>query len=146
VQKAVIRYARNGEARIAYQVVGHGSLDLVLAPGFPTNLEILWEDPGYSRLVRRLSAFCRLILFDPRGTGLSDAVDPHAPPRAQARVDDMRTVMDTAGCGRVALLGASEGAAQALLFAAAFPERVRSLVLYGHAGSPPDGKRQRALA
>lgn len=78
MRTAVTRYARSAEARIAYQVVGHGSLDLVLIPGFPSNLEILWEDPDYSRLVKRLSAFARLILVEPRGSGLSDGVDPCA--------------------------------------------------------------------
>jgi len=131
VRTAVTRYARSGEARIAYQAIGHGSLDLVLVPGFPSNLEILWEDPGYSHLVRRLSVFSRLILFDPRGTGLSDAVDPRALPDPRARMNDIRAVMDAAGCGRAALLGASDGAAPAMLFAATCPERIRALVLHG---------------
>ncbi len=131
MQKAITRYARSGEARIAYQVVGHGSLDLVLVPGFPSNLEILWEDPGYSRLVKRLATFCRLILFDPRGAGLSDAVDPHALPDLRTRMDDIGAVMEAAGCGRAALLGASDGAAQAMLFAATYPNRTRALVLHG---------------
>lgn len=112
-------------------MVGHGSLDLIFAQGFPSNLEILWEDPGYGRLVKRLSAFSRLILFDPRGTGLSDAADLSVPPHPQMRMDDMRAVMDAAGCGRAALLGASDGAAQTILFAATYPERVRALILFG---------------
>ena len=74
------RYARSGDYRIAYQVVGQGSLDLVFVPGFLSNLDLHWEDPGYSRLMRRLSGFARLIHFDKRGTGLSDRVDPaHLP-------------------------------------------------------------------
>lgn len=129
--KAVTRYVRSGDTAIAYQVVGHGSLDLVLVPGFPSNLEILWEDPGYGRLVKRLSGFCRLILFDPRGAGLSDRVDPRAAPDLQTRVDDIRAVMDATGCGRAALLGASDGAAQAVLFAATYPKRARALILHG---------------
>lgn len=148
VRTAVTRYARSGEARIAYQVVGQGSLDLFLMPGFPSNLEILWEDPDYSRLVKRLSAFCRLILFEPRGSGLSDGVDPHAPPDARTRTDDIRAVMDAVGCGRAALLGASDGAAQALSFAAAYPERTRALVLHGgyarFLDTTTDAKRLRA--
>lgn len=131
VQKAVTRYARSAEIKIAYQVVGHGPLDLVLVPGFPSNLEILWEDPGYSRLVKRLATFCRLILFDPRGTGLSDAADLRAPPDLQTRMDDISAVMAAAGSGRAALLGASDGAAQAMLFAATYPSRTRALVLHG---------------
>jgi pimeloyl-ACP methyl ester carboxylesterase/DNA-binding CsgD family transcriptional regulator len=131
VRRAVTRYASNGETRIAYQAIGHGSLDLVLLPGFPSNLEILWEDPDYSRLVKRLSTFCRLILFDARGTGLSDAADPHAPPDLDMRAGDIGAVMDAAGCGRAALLGASDGAAAAILFAATRPERLRALIVYG---------------
>lgn len=131
MRRAETRYAKSGETRIAYQVVGQGSLDLVLVPGFPSNLEILWEDPGYCRLVKRLTAFCRLILFDKPGTGVSDAVDPRALLDPRTRADDIRTIMDATGCGRAALLGASDGAAQAMLFAAAYPERVRALVLYG---------------
>ncbi|MFH1793171.1 MAG: alpha/beta fold hydrolase, partial [Pseudomonadota bacterium] len=134
----------SGEARIAYQVVGHGALDLVLIPGFPSNLEILWEDPDYSRLVKRLSAFSRLILFQPRGSGLSDGVDPRALPDPRARVDDIRAVMDAAGCGRAALFGASDGAAQALSFAATCPERTRALVLFGFPEAATDAKRPRA--
>ena len=150
VGKTVTRYVRNGAIAIAYQVVGHGALDLVLVPGFPSNLEILWEDPGYSRLVKRLSAFCRLILFDPCGTGLSDRADPRAVPNLQARMDDIRAVMDATGCGRAALLGASEGAAQAVLFAATYPERTRALVLHGGYASgrntAADAKAPRAHA
>jgi pimeloyl-ACP methyl ester carboxylesterase/DNA-binding CsgD family transcriptional regulator len=131
VRTVETRYARSGETRIAYQVVGQGSFDLVFVPGFPSNREILWEDPGYSRLVKRLVGFCRLIAFDKRGTGLSDGVDGHALPDLSARTDDIRAVMDAAGCGRAALFGASEGAAMAIAFAAAHPQRTRALVLYG---------------
>lgn len=129
-------------------MVGQGSIDLVLVPGFPSNLEILWEDPGYSRLVKRLFAFCRLILFDKRGTGLSDGVGLHTLPDMQARTDDIRAVMDAAGCGRAAVVGASDGAAMSMLFAARYPKRVRALVLCGGYAnfhdSVMDSKRLRA--
>jgi pimeloyl-ACP methyl ester carboxylesterase/DNA-binding CsgD family transcriptional regulator len=125
------RYARSGDFRIAYQVVGQGALDLVLVPGFLSNLELQREDPGYSRLMRRLSGFARLIRFDKRGTGLSDRVDPAHLPDLETRMDDVRAVMDAAGSGRAAILGTSEGAPMALMFAAAYPERTRALVLYG---------------
>lgn len=130
-------------------MVGHGSLDLVLVPGFPSNLEILWEDPGYSRLVKRLSAFCRLILFDPSGTGLSDAAGPRVPSDLRESVDSIRAVMDAAGSGRAALLGASDGAAQAIRFVATHPDRARALILYaGYASlqEAGDAKRMRTLA
>ncbi len=125
------RYALSGEVRIAYQVVGQGSFDLVFVPGFISNLDLHWEDEGYSRLLKRLSAFSRLILFDKRGTGLSDRVDAHHLPSLETRMDDVRAVMDAAGSGRAALLGASEGAPMAMLFAATYPERTRALALYG---------------
>ncbi|WP_395382423.1 alpha/beta fold hydrolase [Mesorhizobium sp. UC22_110] len=125
------RYARSGDVRIAYQVVGQGSFDLVFVPGFISNLDLHWEDEGYSRLLRRLSAFSRLILFDKRGTGLSDRVDSSHLPSPESRMDDVRAVMDAVGSGRAALLGASEGAPMAMLFAATYPERTRALVLYG---------------
>ncbi|WP_284314013.1 alpha/beta fold hydrolase [Labrys miyagiensis] len=124
------RYARNGGTRIAYRVVGQGSLDLVLVSGFPSNLDILDENPGYARLVKRLSVFGRLILFDMRGTGLSDRNGLERRGFG-ARAEDIRTVIDAAGCGRAILIGASEGAALSVLFAANNPERVRALVLFG---------------
>ncbi|MGK7871070.1 alpha/beta fold hydrolase [Falsiroseomonas sp. E2-1-a20] len=123
------RYARSGDVHLAYQVVGQGSLDLVYVPGFINNLDLQWEDPGYARLLSRLAAFSRLILFDKRGTGLSDPV--LEPPTLEQRMDDVRAVMDAAGSSRAVLLGASEGGAMAALFAATYPDRTRGLVLYG---------------
>jgi pimeloyl-ACP methyl ester carboxylesterase/DNA-binding CsgD family transcriptional regulator len=125
------RYAKSGEVRIAYQVVGQGPLDLVFVPGCISNLEVHWEDASFSHLLHRLATFTRLILLDKRGTGLSDRVDDRDPPSLQTHVDDMRAVMDAVGSGRAALLGASEGASISILFAATYPERVRALMLYG---------------
>ncbi|MFZ1094186.1 MAG: alpha/beta fold hydrolase [Xanthobacteraceae bacterium] len=125
------RYARSGEVRIAYQVVGNGPIDLVFVPGFISNLDVHWEDAGYGHLLRRLGAFTRLIQLDKRGTGLSDRVDTHALPGLETRMDDVRAVMDAAGSGRAALVGASEGGPMAILFAATYPQRVRALILYG---------------
>ena len=125
------RYARSGDLRIAYQVVGNGPIDLVFVPGFISNLDLNWEDPGYSRLMRRLSAFARVIQFDKRGTGLSDRAGGSGLPSPADRMDDIRAVMDAAGSGRAVLLGASEGAALSILFAATHPARTRALLLYG---------------
>src|SRR6202521_460609 len=125
------RYARSGDVRIAYQVIGNGPIDLVFVPGFLSNLKVHWEDPGYSHLLQRLGAFTRLIQFDKRGTGLSDRVDNPNLPSLETRMDDVRAVMDAAGSGRAVLLGASEGAPMSILFAATYPERTRALVLYG---------------
>lgn len=125
------RYARSGDVRIAYQVVGNGPIDLVFVPGLISNLDLSWEDSGCSRLLRRLSTFTRVIHFDKRGTGLSDRVDKDHLPSLEMRVDDLRAVMDAAGSGRAVLLGASEGASMSILFASIHPTRARALVLYG---------------
>src|SRR5258706_773516 len=131
MQPPETRYARSGDVRIAYQVIGNGPIDLVFVPGFLSNLEVHWEDPGYSHLLQRLGAFTRLIQFDKSGTGLSDRVDNRDLPDLETLMDDRRAVMDAAGSGRAALLGASEGAPMSILFAATYPERTRALVLYG---------------
>src|ERR1700693_1540372 len=96
-----------------------------------SNLDVQWEDPGFTHLLNRLSGFTRLILFDKRGTGLSDRVDNHHLPTLETRMDDVRAVMDAAGSGRAALLGASEGGPMSILFAATYPKRTRALILYG---------------
>jgi pimeloyl-ACP methyl ester carboxylesterase len=123
------RYARSGEIRIAYQVVGSGDLDLVFVPGFISNLDVAWEEPGMARFFSRLAAFSRLIMFDKRGTGLSDRVAGIA--SLENRMDDVRAVMDAAKSERAALFGFSEGGAMSMLFAATYPERVRALIVYG---------------
>jgi class 3 adenylate cyclase len=123
------RYARSGDLRIAYQVIGSGPLDLVFVPGFVTNLDFNWEIPEWANWFSRLAAFSRLILFDKRGTGLSDRVAGIA--SLEERMDDVRAVMDSVGVERAALFGASEGGPMSLLFAATYPQRVQALVLYG---------------
>ena len=131
MQTPTTRYAKSGDIRVAYQVVGQGPVDLVLVPGFISNLEVQWEDAGFAHLLQRLGSFARLIVFDKRGTGLSDRVDPQHLPSLETRMDDVRAVMDAAGSGRAVLLGASEGGPMTILFAATYPERTRALVLYG---------------
>jgi class 3 adenylate cyclase len=123
------RYAHSGDLRIAYQTVGSGPLDLVFVFGFVSNLEFVWEDPAMARFFSRLAGFSRLILFDKRGTGLSDRVAGIA--NLEERMDDVRAVMDAAGSDRAALLGFSEGGPMSLMFAATYPERVHALALYG---------------
>jgi pimeloyl-ACP methyl ester carboxylesterase/DNA-binding CsgD family transcriptional regulator len=131
MRPVLTRYARTADARIAYRVVGQGSLDIVLVPGFLSNLDVLWEQPGYARLVKRLCAFARVIAFDRRGTGLSDRGPAHARPDIAAGTDDILAVMDAAGCGRAVLVGESDGAALSILFALQQRHRVRALVLFG---------------
>jgi class 3 adenylate cyclase len=122
------RYAKSGDVSIAYQVVGSGQLDLVFVPGFVSNLDLNWEQAGWA-FFSRLAGFSRLILFDKRGTGLSDRIA--GAPDLEVRMDDVRAVMDAVGSERAAVFGASEGGAMSMLFAATYPERTRALVLYG---------------
>ena len=124
-----IRYARSGDVNVAYQVTGDGPFDLVLVSGFFSHLEIDWEHPEYARFLDRLGSFARLIRFDKRGTGLSDR--GVGLPDLETRMDDVRAVMDATGSNEAALLGYSEGGPMAVLFAATYPSRTRSLVLYG---------------
>jgi pimeloyl-ACP methyl ester carboxylesterase/DNA-binding CsgD family transcriptional regulator len=123
------RYANNGGVHLAYQIVGSGPVDLIYVPGFINNLELQWDHLGYAQLLSRLAAFSRLILFDKRGTGLSDPVLDV--PTLEQRADDVRSVMDAVGSARAIVLGASEGGAMAALFAATHPDRTSALVLYG---------------
>jgi pimeloyl-ACP methyl ester carboxylesterase len=122
-------YAKSGAVRIAYQVTGSGPIDLVFVPGFVSNLDLWWEEPIWAQYFGRLAAFSRLILFEKRGTGLSDHTAPIA--NLEDRMDDVRAVMDASRCQRAALFGISEGGSMSLLFAATYPERVRALILYG---------------
>jgi pimeloyl-ACP methyl ester carboxylesterase/class 3 adenylate cyclase/DNA-binding CsgD family transcriptional regulator len=122
------KYARNGDLSIAYQVVGDGPIDLVHGSGSVSHVEYNWEEPGYARYLRRLAAFSRLILFDKRGTGLSDRSAGIA--SMEERMDDVRAVMDAAGAQRAVLFGVSESAPLACLFAATYPERTAALILY----------------
>jgi pimeloyl-ACP methyl ester carboxylesterase/class 3 adenylate cyclase len=122
------RYARSGDLSIAYQVFGSGGTDLVIAPGFVSHVELLWQQPLARRWFERLGTFSRVIVFDKRGTGLSDPVA--TPGTLEERVDDVRAVMDAAGSDSAALFGTSEGGAVSMLFAAQFPERCRRLILY----------------
>jgi pimeloyl-ACP methyl ester carboxylesterase len=123
------RYAKSGDVHVAYQVFGSGPIDLVLAPGFVSQIENYWDQPDLARWLLRLGSFARVIMFDKRGTGLSDPVSEV--PSLDLRMDDVRAVMDAAGIERAAQLGISEGGPLATLFAATYPERCRGLVLYG---------------
>jgi pimeloyl-ACP methyl ester carboxylesterase len=125
----VTRYAKSGEVHIAYQVFGSGPIDLVLIPGFVSHIENYWEQPDFARWFLRLASFARVVMFDKRGTGLSDRVGEL--PALDQRMDDARAVMDAVGIERAALLGLSEGGPLAVLFAATYPKRCRALVLYG---------------
>ena len=123
------RYADSDGVSIAYQVHGDGPIDLVFVAGFVFHVEAVWEHPGVARLLNRLASFSRLVLFDKRGQGLSDR--PERPPTLEESMADVRAVIDAVGGDQVALLGVDMGGPMSTLFAAAHPERVSALILYG---------------
>ncbi len=124
---------------IAYQVFGRGPFDLVVIPGFISHLELAWEDDAVARALRRLGSFSRVIMFDKRGTGMSDRTERL--PDIDRRMLDIEAVMQAAGSERAALLAVSEGGPMALIFAAAHPERTRAVILlnaYARMTASPD--------
>jgi pimeloyl-ACP methyl ester carboxylesterase len=125
------RYTRSGDYNIAYQVVGNGDLDLLYIPGYVSNVELAWEEPLLARFFERLASFSRLILFDKRGTGLSDRVPNDELPTLEERMQDVVAVLDAAGSNRAAVVGHSEGGNLAVLYAATHPERTIALVTLG---------------
>ena len=133
VKAPEVRYARSGDVNIAYGVVGEGPFDVVFVSGSVfSSLEYAWEGPP-ADFFERLASFSRLILFDKRGTGLSDRTV--GIPDLETRMDDVRAVMDAAGSPRAAVMGVSEGGAMTILFAATYPERTAAAILYGTAPS-----------
>jgi len=128
------KYAKSGGVNIAYQVVGSGPLDLVFVMGWVSHLDYFWEEPSFARFLNRLASFTRLILFDKRGTGLSDRVPETELPTLEQRMDDVRAVMDAVGSPRAALMGISEGGPMCALFAATYPQRTSAvIVIHGYA-------------
>lgn len=125
------RYARSGRHHIAYQVIGDGPIDILVVPGFVSNLELHWQLPGFASFYERLGRLGRLIVFDKLGTGLSDRVAFEEIPTASERADDLMAVLDAAGSVRAILIGISEGAPMALAFAAHHPTRVEQVIAIG---------------
>jgi class 3 adenylate cyclase len=123
------RYAKSGDVHIAYQVVGDGPRDVIFVPGWVSHVERGWEFPAFAHLLDRLGSFSRLIIFDKRGTGLSDPVA--TVPTLEERMDDLKALMHAVGSERAVLFGECEGGPLSVLFAAAHPERTEGLVLYG---------------
>ena len=122
------KYARSDDVRIAYQITGDGPFDVVWAPGTMSHLDLDWEMPRRALFFERFSKFCRLIRFDKRGTGLSDR--PVKMATLEERTDDIRAVMDDIGIERANIFGVSEGGSMACLFAATYPQRVNSLLVW----------------
>jgi len=131
-----VRYAKSGGIHIAYRVYGSGPRDIVMIPGTLAHLDVFWEIPSYQRLLKRLTAIARVIIFDKRGQGLSDRVV--AEQTIEERIDDVRAVMDAAGSESATIYGWSEGGPMSIVFAATYPDRVAALVLYGSFASIKD--------
>jgi class 3 adenylate cyclase len=127
--QTVTQYAKSGDIHIAYQAFGEGPVNLIMVPGFVSNVENYWDEPDLARFLTRLASYARVVIFDKRGTGMSDRVTEL--PGLDQRMDDLRAVMDAAGMEHAALLGISEGAPLSILFAATYPDRCRGLMLYG---------------
>jgi len=124
-----MKYARSGDVSIAYEVIGDGSIDLIIVHGWVASIEGLRGSPAFDQFIQRLTSFARVIQFDKRGTGMSDRVTQAA--TLEERMDDVRAVMDDIGSQRAAVMGISEGGVMAALFAATFPERTSALIMYG---------------
>lgn len=123
------RYTWSDDVSIAYQVFGEGPPDIVVVPGWLSNLDLFWEEPSFVRFFQGLASFSRVLLFDKRGTGLSDRTTDS--PTLEERMDDVRAVMDAVGSERATLFGYSEGGPMCALFAATYPERTQALVMNG---------------
>jgi pimeloyl-ACP methyl ester carboxylesterase len=123
------RYVKSDDVHIAYQVFGEGPLDLLFVPGFVSNIEAVWQSPDHSAFFRRLASFSRVIMFDKRGTGMSDRGSQIF--TLEQRMHDVQAVLDEVGCERAALFGVSEGGPMSLLYSATYPARTSALVLYG---------------
>ncbi|HKX83648.1 MAG TPA: alpha/beta fold hydrolase [Pyrinomonadaceae bacterium] len=125
------RYVQSGDANIAYQVVGEGDIDIVFVMGWVSHLEYFWKHHLFASFLNRLASFSRLILFDKRGTGLSDRVPLSELPTLEQRMEDVHAVMDAVDSKRAVLIGVSEGGPMCSLFAATYPERTSALVMIG---------------
>lgn len=130
-EKPATQYARSGDVNIAYQVLGKGDLDIIFVMGWVSHIEYFWEEPHFASFLKRIASFSRLILFDKRGTGLSDRVPLSELPTLEQRMDDVRAVMDAVGSKRAVLIGVSEGGPMCSLFAATYPEKTTALVMIG---------------
>jgi pimeloyl-ACP methyl ester carboxylesterase/DNA-binding winged helix-turn-helix (wHTH) protein/class 3 adenylate cyclase len=129
--KPETHYVLNGDVNIAYQVIGEGEIDIVFVMGWVSHLEYFWKEPHFAAFLNRLASFSRLILFDKRGTGLSDRVPLSELPTLEQRMEDVHAVMDEVGSERAVLIGVSEGGPMCSLFAATYPERTTALVMIG---------------
>ena len=126
-----VSYARSGSVNIAYQVIGSGPIDIVFVMGWVSHLEYFWNEPSFAAFLTRLASMARLILFDKRGTGLSDPVPISELPTLDQRMDDVQAVMEAVGSTRAVLMGVSEGGPLCTVFAATHPQQTAALVMLG---------------
>jgi pimeloyl-ACP methyl ester carboxylesterase len=127
--RPVTKYAKSGDVNIAYQVIGQGPIDIVFVPGWVSHVEYMWDEPSIAQFLNRLASFARVIMFDKRGTGLSDQTTDL--PSLEERMDDVRAVMEAARSERAVVFGFSEGGNMSLMFAATYPERTIALIIFG---------------
>lgn len=137
------RYAKAGDVSIAFQTIGSGPVDILVVPGLASHVELIWEQPGWRRFVAALTSVGRVIVYDKRGTGLSDPIDLNRPMTLDQRMADALAVLDAAGSERAVLLGLSEGGPMSLYAAAAEPDRIVAVCIYGSAVISPDGRERR---
>jgi pimeloyl-ACP methyl ester carboxylesterase len=129
MEKPRTKYAKSGKVNVAYQVFGSGAIDVIYVPGWISDVEAAWDEPQFAQFLRKLGEFSRVIMFDKRGTGLSDRDVGY--PTLEQRMDDVRAVMDASGSERAVIFGQSEGGCMSCLFAATYPERTIALALFG---------------
>ena len=129
MEEIVTKYAKTGDVHIAYQIFGSGKVKLVFVPGFVSHIENYWTEPNLKRWLQRLGKFARVIMFDKRGTGLSDQLNEM--PDMDERLDDILAVMDAENFEKASLFGLSEGGSLATFFAATHPKRTVSLIVFG---------------
>src|SRR5260370_32734053 len=125
--EAQTKYAKSGDVHIAYRIFGDGPRDIVLMPGTLSHVELYWELPANEYILKRLTSFARVIVFDKRGQGLSARV---AEQTLEQRIGDVRALLDAAGSQRATIFGWSEGGPMSLMFAATYPERTSAMVLF----------------
>ena len=128
-------YAKCGDLSLAYQVFGDGPVELVFVGPMVSHIELFWTLPEFKAFFEQLATFCRVVMFDKAGVGLSDPI-----PKVrllEERAAEIEAVMDTVGFGKSVLFGMSEGGPQAIMFAAKRPERTRALILYGSFAALP---------
>ncbi|MFY9588933.1 MAG: alpha/beta fold hydrolase [Actinomycetota bacterium] len=130
------KYTMVGDAAVGYQVVGEGPIDLVYVTGMGSNIETMWEWPAYADMLERIASFSRLILFDARGSGISDPLSFEPQPTWEHWTEDLRAVLEAAGSERTAILAQWDGCPRALLFAATYPERTTAIILWNAYAQP----------